>query len=235
MNNRNFPDWKSFEYKYRGREQDAFEDLARSLFRKEMGIRYGLFQRINHKGNETDVVEKEGKVCGFQAKFFNHRIDADNIICSMRDAKESHPEQTHYYIYCNLAFGNPHRRKGSKKSDPLPDQTLAEEKITKVADELGLTIVWKMDRAILDEVNEESWINDVFFSVEGRLEALIEEERQHTEIAFNSINYACSFNNRSIHIDRSYILSQVENANPSTLYVIHGDGGCGKTAILHGL
>lgn len=44
MNNRNFPDWKSFEYKYRGREQDAFEDLARSLFRKEMGIRYGLFQ-----------------------------------------------------------------------------------------------------------------------------------------------------------------------------------------------
>ena len=53
MNNRNFPDWKSFEYKYRGREQDAFEDLARSLFRKEMGIRYGLFQRINHKGNET--------------------------------------------------------------------------------------------------------------------------------------------------------------------------------------
>ena len=235
MNNRNFPDWKSFEYKYRGREQDAFEDLARSLFRKEMGIRYGLFQRINHKGNETDVVEKEGKVCGFQAKFFNHRIDADNIICSMRDAKESHPEQTHYYIYCNLAFGNPHRRKGSKKSDPLPDQTLAEEKITKVANELGLTIVWKMDRAILDETNEESWINDVFFSVEGRLESLIKEERQHAGIAFNSINYACSFNNRSIHIDRTDILSQIENASPSTLYVIHGDGGCGKTAILHEL
>lgn len=153
----------------------------------------------------------------------------------MRDAKESHPEQTHYYIYCNLAFGNPHRRKGSKKSDPLPDQTLAEEKITKVANELGLTIVWKMDRAILDETNEESWINDVFFSVEGRLESLIKEERQHAGIAFNSINYACSFNNRSIHIDRTDILSQIENASPSTLYVIHGDGGCGKTAILHEL
>lgn len=235
MNKRIFPDWKSFEYKYRGREQDAFEDLARALFRKEMGIRYGLFQRINHKGNETDVIEKDNKVGGFQAKFFDNRIDADNIISSMRNAKESHPKQTHYYIYCNHAFGNPHRRKGTKKSDPIPDQTLVEEKITKVADELGLTIVWKMDRAILDEVNEESWINDVFFSVEGRLEALIEEERQHTEIAFNSINYACSFNNRSIHIDRSDILSQVENANPSTLYVIHGDGGCGKTAILHEL
>lgn len=235
MNNRIYPDWKSFEYKYRGREQDALEDLARTLFRKEMGIKYGLFQRINHKGNETDVVEKEGKVCGFQAKFFDKRIDADNIISSMKDAKESHPEQTHYYIYCNLAFGNPHRRKGTKKTSPIPDQTLAEEKITRVANELGLTIVWKMDRAILDEANKESWIDDVFFSVEGRLEALIEEEQQHTEIAFNSINYACLFNNRYIHIDRTIVLTQIENANPSTIYVIHGDGGCGKTAIIHEL
>ena len=195
-NNRIFPNWKSFEYKYRGREQDAFEDLARTLFRKEMGIKYGLFQRINHKGNETDIVEKEGKVCGFQAKFFDKRIDADNIISSMRDAKESHPEQTHYYIYCNLAFGNPQRRKGAKKTDPIPNQTLAEEKINRTANELGLTIVWKMDRAILDEANEETWIDDVFFCVESRLEALIGEERQHSEIAFNSINYTCLFNNR---------------------------------------
>lgn len=235
MNNRIFPDWKSFEYKYRGREQETFEDLARALFRKEMGVKYGLFQRVNHKGNETDVVEKDGKIFGFQAKFFDKRIDADNIISSMRDAKESHPEQTHYYIYCNLAFGNPHRRKGTKKTDPIPDLTLAEEKITRFANELGLAIVWKMNRAILDEANEESWIYDVFFSVEGRLEALIEEERRHTEIAFNSINYACSFNNRSIHIDRTDVLSQMESANPSTLYVIHGEGGCGKTAILHEL
>lgn len=235
MNNRIFPDWKSFEYKYRGREQETFEDLARALFRKEMGVKYGLFQRVNHKGNETDVVEKDGKIFGFQAKFFDKRIDADNIISSMRDAKESHPEQTHYYIYCNLAFGNPHRRKGTKKTDPIPDLTLAEEKITRFANELGLAIVWKMNRAILDEANEESWIYDVFFSVEGRLEALIEEERRHTEIAFNSINYACSFNNSSIHIDRTDVLSQMESANPSTLYVIHGEGGCGKTAILHEL
>ena len=235
MKNRIFPDWKSFEYKYRGREQNVFEDLARALFRKEMGIRYGLFQRINHKGNETDIVEKDGKVYGFQAKFFDKRIDANNIISSMRDAKESHPEQTHYYIYCNLSFGNPHRRKEAKKTDPVPKQTIAEEKITLVADELGLILVWKMDRAILDEANEEPWIYDVFFNVEGKLEALIEEEHQHTEIAFNSINYACSFNNHSIHIDRTNILTQIDNANPSTLYVIHGDGGCGKTAILHEL
>lgn len=235
MNNCIFPDWKSFEYKYRGREQNAFEDLARALFRKEMGVRYGLFQRINHKGNETDVVEKDDKVCGFQAKFFNNRIDADNIISSMRDAKESHPKQTHYYIYCNISFGNPKPRKDSKDTYSIPSQTKAEEKIESAARELGLTIVWKMGKTILDEVNDANWIYDVFFNVDGKLEALIEDERQHADIAFNSINYDCLFNNRSIHIDRTDILSQVEKANPSTLYVIHGDGGCGKTAILHEL
>lgn len=233
MNNRIFPDWKSFEYKYRGREQKTFEDLARALFRKEMAVKYGLFQRVNHKGNETDVVEKDGKIFGFQAKFFDKRIDANDIISSMRYAKESHPEQTHYYIYCNISFGNPKRRKDTKDTDPIPSQTKAEEKIESAARELGLTIVWKMGKAILDEVNDSNWINDVFFNVDGKLESLIEEEQQHTAIAFNSINYTCSFNGHPIHIDRSDIISEIECANPSTLYVIHGDGGCGKTAILH--
>ena len=87
-----YPDWQTFAYKYRGREEEAFEDLARTLFRKEMGIRYGLFQRVNHKGNETDVVEKDGKVIGFQSKYFKNGIKANDIIDSMKGAKESHPD-----------------------------------------------------------------------------------------------------------------------------------------------
>ena len=88
MKNRIFPDWNSFKYKYRGQEQDAFEDLARALFRKEMGIKYGLFQRINQKGNETDIAERDGKICGFQAKFFDKKIDVGNIVSSMKNAKK---------------------------------------------------------------------------------------------------------------------------------------------------
>lgn len=80
MTNRSFPDWQSFAYKYQGREEDAFEDLARALFRKEMGIKYGLFQRVNHKGNETDVIEKDGKVIGFQSKYFTNGINAKLLL-----------------------------------------------------------------------------------------------------------------------------------------------------------
>lgn len=233
MTNRFYPEWQSFSYKYRGREQDVFEDLARTLLRKELGIQVGLFQRINQKGNETQIIEKDDRIIGFQAKFFKDEIDEDNIIHSMRGAKMSNPQQTHYYIYCNLSFGEPKRRKNMKNTDPIPKKTLKEEKIDKVANELGLTIVWKLGKAILDEVNEIDWIYDVFFNVNGKLEHLIIEERQHTEIAFASIGYTCYYHGTPIHINRTQIIERLEAMLPSSLYVIYGEGGSGKTAILH--
>ena len=228
-----FPDWQTFAYKYKGREQEVFEDLARNLFRKEMGISHGLFQRVNQKGNETDVVEKDGKIVGFQAKFFKNEIDADNIIHSMRGAKDKNPSQTHYYIYCNLSFGEPKRRKGASKSSPVPEKTLEEEKIDQVAKEIGITVVWKLDKAILDEANLERWIYEVFFSVDGNLESLIQEEKRHAEIAFDKIDYSCVFGNQKIHIQRENVLLQINQLQATSICVIHGEGGCGKTAILH--
>lgn len=233
MINRFFPNWESFAFKYQGREQDAFENLARTLFRKELGLRVGLFQRMNQKGNETTVVEKDGKVIGFQAKFFKDEIDENNIIHSMKGAKEDNPKQTHYYIYCNLSFGEPKPRKGSKKTDPKPEKTLKEEKIDNAAAELGLTLVWKMNQALLDEANEEYWIYDVFFNVEGKLENLVIEESKHTRTALASIGYSCSFHNQVIHVNRNPAIKRLEDLPVSSIFVIHGDGGCGKTAILH--
>lgn len=228
-----YPDWQTFAYKYRGREQAAFEDLARTLFRKEMGISGGLFQRVNHKGNETDVIIKEDKVIGFQAKYFTNGIKAGDIIDSMKGAKESHPEQTHYYIYCNQAFGNPRRKKGAKDTDPVPKKTQAEENIEAAARDLGLVLVWKLDKAILDEAISERWIYDVFFDVDGRLESLVTEEARHTETAFANIGFTCQYQDQNIHIPRTRTIAHIEGMKPSSLYVIHGEGGCGKTAILH--
>ena len=41
MSNMIYPVWQTFAYKYRGREQAAFEDLARTLFPKGDGLIYG--------------------------------------------------------------------------------------------------------------------------------------------------------------------------------------------------
>ena len=235
MINRQFPDWTSFAYKYRGREQAALEDLARTLFRKKLGIETGLFQRVNHKGNETEVIKRDGKVIGFQAKYFKSEIDAENIIHSMRGAKEENPQQTHYYIYSNQTFGLPRKRKGSTVSDSNTQKTQKEEKIEQVAAELGLTLVWKLDKAILDEANEEGWIYDVFFNVDGVLEKEIQEEKGHTTLVFDNIGYTCQFHGQQIHIPRDKVIERLEELPAGRLYVIHGEGGCGKTAILHEL
>lgn len=160
-----FPDWQTFSYKYRDREQVAFENLARTLFRKEMGISDGLFQRINQQGNETDVVEREGKVIGFQAKYFSNGIRTSEIIDSMRKAKEANPRQTHFYIYSNKSFGSPRHRKGEISTDPLPEKTAKEKRIALAAQKLGMILVWKLDSTILDEVNASREIYDVFFNV----------------------------------------------------------------------
>lgn len=76
-----YPSWQTFAFKYQGREQEAFEDLARNLFRKEMGIPTSLPQRVNHKGNETDVVNKGGNVYGFQ-------VDHQNEVCACTGQRE---------------------------------------------------------------------------------------------------------------------------------------------------
>lgn len=231
MNNIVYPNWQTFAYKYQGQEEDAFEDLARMLFRKEMGIQYGIFQRINHTGNETDVIEKDGKIIGFQSKYFTKSINDSKIIESMKKAKTDNPEQTHYYIYCNLSFGNSISNKNAKQT-PIQHKTKKEENIESEAKKLGLTIVWKLNKAILDEVVVNKTIYDIFFNVHGKLESLIKNEKTHTEVAFNSVHYFCSYKDNNIHINRDNIITQIVNLTPSTIFVIHGDGGCGKTAIL---
>ena len=80
-----------------------------------MGVAGGLFQRVNHIGNEAKVVEKDGMIIGFQAKYFSSGINADDIISSMTVAKEANSRQTHYYIYSNKALGNSKLRKKAKK------------------------------------------------------------------------------------------------------------------------
>lgn len=170
-----YPTWQTFSYKYQGCEQERFEDLARNLFRKELDIKTGLLQRENQKGNETEVVRKDGKVYGFQAKFFTNRINAKNIIHSMELAKKANPDQTHYYIYCNQAFGSPRKRKDYKNGESVPEITKGEENIESAAKKLGLSIVWKLKKAILDEVMADDTIYNIFFNVEFRQEKPVEK------------------------------------------------------------
>ena len=103
-----YPSWEVFAYKYQSEElqRARFEDLARCLFCQRFGIQYGIYQCINHAGNEADVVKDDGEEIGFQAKFFKKQIDKTQILASLKTAKVNNPNQTKVIVYTNLSFGN---------------------------------------------------------------------------------------------------------------------------------
>ena len=118
------PTWDAFRHKFQSevQQREKFEDLARSLFCLRFGIKYGIFQCINHAGNETDTINDGTNIIGFQAKFFKHEIDDNNIIESIQIAHRHNPLQTKVIIYTNLTFGNPPAGKA---------KTIKQEKIEK--------------------------------------------------------------------------------------------------------
>lgn len=62
--------WNEFMGKNSKNLTNAFEDLARFLFRKTYNVPFALPYYKNHPGNETDVIERDGEIIGFQAKYF---------------------------------------------------------------------------------------------------------------------------------------------------------------------
>lgn len=225
-----YPNWQDFAYKNIGRENENFENLARALFKMELGIEWGLFQRINQKGNETAVVEKEGKVIGFQAKYFDNSINAKSILQSMQKAKEENPSQTHYYIYCNKAFGNPNRQKNSKRTDVISKKTKKEENIESAAKELNLTIVWRLDKDILDAVSKNEPLKDIFFNktmpkLEDKPSDLLSKP-----VKFNNIRFLPNlfFTGREEYMNTIESLLDRGSTRTQRLF-ISGMGGVGKS------
>ena len=62
--------WNSFNSQFSNREQWAFENMAYFLFCSENDCPIGGFRYKNQPGIETEPFEKEGKIIGFQAKYY---------------------------------------------------------------------------------------------------------------------------------------------------------------------
>ncbi|MFD2388415.1 hypothetical protein [Enterococcus rivorum] len=60
-------DWKTFEYIHSGRTQYTFEYLAYILFCHEFNQSIGMFRYFNQAGIETNPIDFDNEVIGFQA------------------------------------------------------------------------------------------------------------------------------------------------------------------------
>lgn len=229
MKSKMMPSWDCFKAKYPTEELQRvrFEDLARCLFCHRHNIRYGISQCVNHAGNETETIMVDGEEIGFQAKYYRKEIDENLIIHSIKKARERHPDQTKVIIYTNLDFGNPPKTQ---------EITKKQKKIEDVANSLHLDIEWQTNNMILDQVAPTDWIYDVFFGTEPNLLSLYNEENDNTGYILNPIKSQISCNGHFIKVDRKELVNNINKAitNHDNI-ILHGEGGCGKTAIIKDL
>jgi hypothetical protein len=95
--------WKIFEQKYDQKETSAFEDLSYLLFCAELENRIGLFRYKNQTEIETEPLEKDGVLYGFQSKYYTVSISRrkKEIISSIKKTKRENSKISKILFYLN--------------------------------------------------------------------------------------------------------------------------------------
>lgn len=106
-------------YKFKVKNEDyrkAFEELSYFLFCRKFKRNAGIFRHKNQIGIETEPIQENRKLIGFQAKYFDSKIKGENIIDSITKAKEKNPKLNKIIFYINQEFSES-TKKGKKDSE----------------------------------------------------------------------------------------------------------------------
>ena len=104
--------WNKFKIKNENHTK-AFEDLSYFLFCRKFKQLAGIFRYKNQVGIETEPVEYEKKLIGFQAKWFESKINKKKILDAITKAKEKNLRLGKIVFYLNQEFSES-TKKGSK-------------------------------------------------------------------------------------------------------------------------
>lgn len=221
--------WKIFGLKYDKRETWAFEQMSYLLFCAEFNNRIGLFRYKNQTGLETEPIEKDGKLYGFQSKFYTTSI-ADNksdIIDSIKKAKFKNKQLDEFFLYVNQELSE-----STTKDKKKPQYQLDIEESAKAE---GINIQWRVPSYIELQLSlpENKYINDIFFNLDPNEGVLLDEISKHNRNILQAIQTEILFRDKQIKIDRGSVVEAIAGSvQKRKNIIISGEGGCGKTAIL---
>jgi hypothetical protein len=221
--------WNNFKAKFNGKEQKSFEELCYHLFCSEFDQNKGIFGYKNQTGIETDPIEKDGEMIGWQAKFFETRISTkkEKLKHSIEAAKRKNPNVNKILFYINQKF--PESRKKNKKD---PDYKIEIENYGKSK---GVKIEWRVPTHFEFQLalDKNKNIAQHFFGHGKSIIDFITELNQHSESILMPIHSKIVFNGNEIKIDRSITLKNLKTAlEKSSLVILSGEGGTGKTAVI---
>jgi hypothetical protein len=219
--------WNNFKAKFNNQEQTAFERFCYLLFCKEHGKDTGIFRFKHHAGIETNPIEKDGQVIGWQAKFYDTKLSEHKVdfIQSIDTTKTRHPTVNKIIFNTNQEFGQ-----DKKKNDPK-----YKTDIENYAKEKGIDIEWRtasyFESPFVCEQNFS--ISQHFFSLKKGILDSIAELSQYTKSILKPIRSEISYDGKKIKIDRSAIIASLRStARNSFPIILSGRAGVGKTAVI---
>lgn len=226
-----YPSWDTFKINCAETKEKAFEALARILFKERYGLKESLPYFKNHAGNETDVINHEGEIIGFQAKYFEDKISDSQFIHSLQEARDNNPNQTKVILYTNKVFGNP--TDNSPVDENCQKKPKALLNIENKANGLGLEIEWMCDHDILDAVAKCELAYNLFFNPDVDLIHLEEYIEDSNKSYLNTIKDSIVCNGNELRIQREKSVSELASKLAQRHHVIiEGESGSGKSAIL---
>ena len=131
------PDWDIFKSNFAENPQSNFEWMCYQLFCREFGKDKGIFRFYNQPTLETEPIEYNNDIIGFQAKFYTVNLSErrDQILKIISDLKITYPNLTILYFYTN--------RDWTPSSTTRDRKTRVQNDIEKYALKKGIKIEWK--------------------------------------------------------------------------------------------
>jgi len=134
------PSWDIFKAKYTENPQENFEWFCYLLFCREYNKPNGILRYKNQSGIETNPVELNNEVIGWQSKFYEGKLSThkDDLIGTLEKSKRDYPKITKIIFYTNLEWTQVHKKKGLQA-----EKTQAQIDSEKKAEELNIKIEWR--------------------------------------------------------------------------------------------
>ena len=101
------PNWEIFKAKFSENPQNNFEWFCYLLFCKEFHKPCGISRYKNQSAIETDPIELDDDVVGWQAKFYDTSLSSHkkDFLKSIEKAKRDYPKITKLIFYTNEQWG----------------------------------------------------------------------------------------------------------------------------------
>lgn len=131
------PDWDKFTSNFSENPQKNFEWMCYQLFCREFNRDEGVFRYYNQPALESEPIQNDGDVIGFQAKFYTVKLSErkTEIMELIQDIKSKYPNLTILHFYSNQEWT------ASPASNDM--RTNAQKDIENFASENGFRIEWK--------------------------------------------------------------------------------------------